>query len=425
MSFWPFAVSLLLVVVLVVMWFSATGERDQWKNDAAKADARLKKAEEDLQAKIKEFQEVSRNTGYLGGGSTSSAADIAAAIKEYGTKLGDIMTIEFGTDRYQEDPNGGKTEKTAGGGAKVRYLTEAEIADTPTLQGFFAKFEVAANRMKVDIARAFEDSKKARDELDAVKKASAETVAAKDKRINDLTLEKTNIDNAAHEKEQELNDKIAQKDQALQKATAETEAMRKQSSENEAKLVAQANELNGTIRTLVQRDAPVLTEGPDGEVILADNGVALVNRGKSQFLMPGTIFEVLGRAKGGATYKKGSIKVTNCEDEMARATILEENARDPITKGDLIPSLTYSPTRKLHFVLVGDFKKMGKSQAEALLKRLGAVVDAKVTAETHYVVVGAAPAGTESMDDNEAVKAAKDLGIKMITEDALASFCRY
>jgi NAD-dependent DNA ligase len=279
--------------------------------------------------------------------------------------------------------------------------------------------------MKVDIARAFEDSKKARDELDAVKKASAETVAAKDKRINDLTLEKTNIDNAAHEKEQELNDKIAQKDQALQKATAETEAMRKQSSENEAKLVAQANELNGTIRTLVQRDAPVLTEGPDGEVILADNGVALVNRGKSQFLMPGTIFEVLGRAKGGATYKKGSIKVTNCEDEMARATILEENARDPITKGDLIQSLTYSPTRKLHFVLVGDFKKMGKSQAEALLKRLGAVVDAKVTAETHYVVVGAAPAGTESMDDNEAVKAAKDLGIKMITEDALASFCRY
>ena len=92
---------------------------------------------------------------------------------------------------------------------------------------------------------------------------------------------------------------------------------------------------------------------------------------------------------------------------------------------DLIQSLTYSPNRKLHFVLVGDFKKMGKSQAEAVLKRLGAVVDAKVTSETNYVVVGAAPAGTESMDDNEAVKAAKDLNIRMITEDALSSFTRY
>jgi hypothetical protein len=426
MSFWPFAVSLLLVVVLVVMWFSATSERDQWKADAEKARGQSKQAEEALQAKIKEFQEVSRNTGYLGGGATSNAAEIAAAIKEYGTKLGDILTIEFGTDRYQEDPaGGGKVDKTAGGGAKVRYLTDAEIADTPTLQGFFSKFEVAANRMKFDIARSFEDAKKARDELDTVKKASSESVAAKDKRIKDLTDEKANIDNAAHEKEAELNEKIAQKDQALQKATGEAEAVRKQASENEAKLVAQSNELNGTIRTLVQRDAPVLTEGPDGEVIIADNGVAIVNRGKSQFLMPGTIFEVLGRAKGGATYKKGSIKVTSCDDESARATVLEESARDPITKGDLIQSLTYSPTRKLHFVLVGDFKKMGKSQAEALLKRLGAAVDAKVTAETHYVVVGAAPAGAESMDDNEAVKAAKDLGIKMITEDALASFCRY
>jgi len=425
MSFWPFAVSLLLVVVLVVMWFSVTGERDQWKADFAKADARQKKAEEDLQAKIKEFQEVSKNTGYLGGGSTSNAAEIAAAIKEYGTKLGDIMTIEFGTDRYQEGGTGTVVEKTPGGGAKVRYLTDAEIADAPTLQGFFSKFEVAATRMKADMARAFEDAKKARDELDAVKKSSTETIAAKDKRNADLTNEKSNIENAAHEKEAELNEKIAQKDQALTKATGETEAIRKQSSENEAKLIAQANELNGTIKTLVQRDAPVLTEGPDGEVILAANGVAIVNRGKAEFLMPGTIFEVHGRAKGGATYRKGSIKVTSCDDESARATVLEESARDPITRGDLIQSLTYSPNRKLHFVLVGDFKKMGKSQAEAVLKRLGAVVDAKVTAETNYVVEGAAPAGVASMDDDEAVKAAKELGIKLITEEALASFCRY
>jgi hypothetical protein len=427
MSFWPFAVSLLLVVVLVVMWFSATSERDQWKADAEKAKSMLRNAEGEQQGKIKELQEVSKRVGWLGGGSTSNPTDIDRDMKEYATKLKDAMTVEFGTDRYQEDASGGggKVEKTAGGGAKVSYLTEAELADTPTLQAYFSKFEVAANRMKTDVARLVEDAKKARDERDAVVKANAETVAAKDQRIKALGDEKANVENAAHEKEQELNEKVAQRDQALQKANADAEQVRKQASDNEAKLIAQVAEAQGQIRTLVQRDAPVLSEGPDGEVIVADHGLAIVNRGKSQWLMPGTVFDVLGRAKGGAMYKKGTIKVTSCDDESARATILEESSRDPILGGDLIQSLTYSPKRVLHFVLVGDFKKMGRSQAEAVLKRLGAAVDAKVTAETNYVVVGAAPAGTESMEDNEAVKAAKDLGIRMITEEALSSFCRY
>jgi NAD-dependent DNA ligase len=222
-----------------------------------------------------------------------------------------------------------------------------------------------------------------------------------------------------------LNEKVAQKEQAIQKVNGDLEQKTKQSSENEAKLIAQVNEAQGQIRTLVQRDAPILTEGPDGEVIIADNGVAIVNRGKTAWLMPGTIFDVLGRAKGGATYKKGSIKVTNCDDETARAAIVEENPRDPITKGDLIQSPIYSPNRQLHFVLIGDFKKMGRSQAEAVLGKLGAKVDAKVSSETNYLVVGAPAAGQESLDDTEAVKTAKDLGIKMITEEQLSWFCRY
>jgi NAD-dependent DNA ligase len=279
--------------------------------------------------------------------------------------------------------------------------------------------------MKVDVMRSFEDSKKAHDDKDAAAKAGADALAAKERRIAELTSEKGNIDQAAHEKETELNEKIAQKETALQKANADADAVRKQASENEAKLVAQNNEKEVTIRSMVQRAAPTLTEGPDGEVVIAQDGIAIVNRGKANWLMPGTVFDVLGRAKGGATYNKGKIKVTSCDDESARAAILDEKANDPITRGDLIQSITYSPNVKLHFVLVGDFKKMGKSQAEAVLKRLGAAVDAKVTAETNYVVVGSAPAGAESMDDNESVKAARELGVRMITEDVLSSFCRY
>ncbi len=425
MSFWPFVVSLLLVIVLVVMWFSATSERDQWKASFEKAEGIRKTAEAGQLEKITALQELSKRVGWTGGGNTSDPAQIDKDLKDTGTRLGDILTIEFDADRYQEDANGGKPEKTAAGKVKVRYLTEAELADAATLQALISKFEVAANRMKNDVLREVEYAKKAQDDKEAAAKAGADALAAKEKRIAELTSEKATIDQAAHEKETELNEKVAQKDQALQKANSDADEVRKQAATNEAKLIAQNNEKDSTIRSLVQRDAPTLTEGPDGEVVVAQDGIAIINRGKTNWLMPGTVFDVLGRSKGGATYKKGSIKVTSCDDESARAAILDEKANDPITRGDLIQSLTYSPNRKLHFVLVGDFKKMGKSQAEAVLKRLGAVVDAKVTAETNYVVVGAAPAGADNLDDNDAVKAAKELSIRMITEDALSSFCRY
>ena len=46
-----------------------------------------------------------------------------------------------------------------------------------------------------------------------------------------------------------------------------------------------------------------------------------------------------------------------------------------------------------------------------------------MTASTNYLVVG--DFAGANLDDNPAVKAAKDLGIRMITEEQLASFTRY
>src|SRR5262249_29139416 len=157
--------------------------------------------------------------------------------------------------------------------------------------------------------------------------------------------------------------------------------------------------------TLVQREAPVLSEGPDGEVVLADNGVAILNRGRQHWLMPGTVFDVWGIAKGGAKYKKGTVKVTSTDVETSRAAILEENPNDPIGRGALVQSLTYSPNRKLHFAFVGEFRKMGRSQAEALMKKLGAIVDDKVSSETNYLVMGAPAAGQDqaALEETEQV----------------------
>jgi hypothetical protein len=425
MSFWPFAVSLLLLFVFVFLWFGAASERDNALASAAKAETQRKAMEEEKTASIAKLAAVSKAVGFQTGGNMSDPAEIDRQLKEYGPKLRDTMIMEFDASRYQAAEGGGMVEKADAGKVKVTYLTDAELADAPTLQAFLSKFESASKRMKLDIERAFSNAAQQVTEKETVVKAGQDTLKEKDKRIGELTSEKAALDSQMREKEAELKEQIAQLTAQKDAKETEIETLRKQSADNEAKLLAQLNEKTGTIKTLVQRDAPVLSEGPDGEVVIAADGVAIVNRGKAHMLMPGTVFDVWGLAKGGAKYKKGSIKITSCDDETARGAVLEESAKDPITKGDLIQSLVYSPNRQLHFALVGEFKKMGRSQAEALLKKLGAAVDSKVTAETNYVVVGVPAAGQESLDDTDAVKTAKDLGIRQITEEQLGSFTRY
>jgi hypothetical protein len=425
MSFWPFAVCLLGLLIFVFLWFGASSERDQANAAATRAQAAAKQAEEEKNAANTKLLAVSKATGFLGGGNFTDAAELEKQFAEYKAKLKDAVTVTFPTSRYQASPDGGKVEEAPGGTVTVSYLTQSELDDAATLQGLLPKIETAFARFKHDTARAFEATDAAVKEKAAVTTANEETVKEKDKRIGELQNEKSALENQAREKENELNDKITQLTGQRDAKETELEALKQQSSSNEAKLLSEVSKAKQTINSLVQREAPTLSEGPDGEVIVADAGMAIVNRGQSSWLMPGTIFDVWGLAKGGAKYKKGSLKVTSCDTETARAVVLEEDPRDPINKGDLIQSLTYSPNRQLHFVLVGEFRKMGRSTAESLLKKLGAAVDAKVTANTNYVVVGAPGPGQETLDDTDAVRTAKDLGIRMITEEQLAAFSRY
>ena len=425
MSFWPFAVCLLGLLIFVFLWFGATSERDNANAAAAKAQAAAKQADEEKNAANTRLLAVSKAVGFQTGGNFTDAAELDRQVKEYAAKIKAAATTTYPVERFQADESGGKVEKSDAGTVTVAYMTDQEIADTQTLQGWFPKIETAFSRFKHDSERAAEHAQTLAKEKEEVVKASEATIKDKDKRIADLTSEKTAIENQASEKANELNDKITQLTSQKDAKETELEALKKQSSENEAKLLSQITESKQTISSLVQRDAPALSEGPDGEVIVADAGMAIVNRGKSSWLMPGTIFDVWGLAKGGAKYKKGTLKVTSCDVETARAAVIEEDPADPITKGDLIQSMTYSPNRQLHFVLVGEFRKLGKSTAEAVLKKLGAAVDARVTATTNYLVVGAPGAGQETLDDTDAVRTAKELGIRQITEEQLASFCRY
>jgi len=423
MSFWPFAISLLLLIVFVVMWFSVSGERDQFKASAEKAENLRKNAETAREEAVAKFQAVSKDIGFLSGSTTDSAV-IKAQLAEYGPKLRDAMTITFPATRFTADPNGGPIEKQDAGTVTVCY---SPTPSSPTPDGAGLPLKVRGRlEAHEDRRRPRVRLQRDRDEGQGRRRSRAR---GRGQAEGSAHRRADQGEGRRREREDGEGSRAQREGRAAHpgegRQGGELEAARKQASENEAKLIAQANELQGQVRSLVQRDAPALSEGPDGEVVVADNGGRDRQRGRKQWLMPGTLFDVWGLAKGGAKYHKGSIKITSCDDETARGAIIEENARDPITRGDLDPEPDLLAEPQAALRVRRGLQKMGRSQAEAVLTKLGAVVDTKVTAETNYLVVGVPASGQDSLDDTEAMKTAKDLNIRQITEEQLSSFTRY
>ena len=431
MSAIPFIVALVLILVFVALWYNASKDQEQLTNDARKARAEAAEARGKLQLVSEEYLGVTEATGFSG---TSvalksegypSRARMQEGLKAWLDKARVRLTLEFDTTKYAPTGEGGRIEALGGDKVRVHYLPDASQMGTPTFESVLPLIEQAMARMQVDIQRAFEgyaNAVKAQEETIA---QHATQLATKDTRITELQGEIQTQRNAAEEQARELRDQIASLTAQKDQVQSELEAFRTQTETQVKGLETQVAQAQGQIRILTTREAPVLSEGPDGEVLASGPGIAIVNRGRKDWLMPGTVFTVLGRAKGGSLYPKGTIKITSVDDESSRGAIIEERPGDPIGRGDLVQSGTYSPSRKLHFHLVGEFRRLGKSQTEARLRSLGAVVDEAVTPETHYLVVGMPGPGTDSLEETEAYKTAKDLNITILTEEQLASFTRF
>src|SRR5262245_3448807 len=95
MSFWPFAISLLALIVLLIRWLDATSKRDQFQKNAEQAKAAQADAETRLTEANQKLLKVSEKVGFTGGGSASDPALIEAQIKEYGGKLKESLIAVY------------------------------------------------------------------------------------------------------------------------------------------------------------------------------------------------------------------------------------------------------------------------------------------------------------------------------------------
>lgn len=432
----PFVVALVALLVMVYLWHEASQKADGDRTTITNLRAEVENWQKKVAPRTTRLDDIAGAVGASMADNTPptdgsealtgfpSSTTIYGATKAALDKWRDQFKIVFDADRYTATGTGGQIEKLAGNKVAVVYLPlKAEVGNV-TVEAFIGMVEGATVRMQNDIKRAFEDAANQRTQIVAERATHEAALKAKDEAAATIRAAAAAAQAQHDARERELAEQVASEKAAKQAAMTELEQVKAQAEAAVAKLQSQLNQKHAELQTVVRKDAPYVAEGTDGTVLNSGSGLVIIDLGKKHMLRPGTTFTVFGKVKGGALVPKATIKVNVCGEDTADCVIIEEDSRNPISMGDEIASPLFSKNRQLHFVIVGELRKMGRSQAEGKLKNLGAMIDAQVSATTDYVVVGTAANG-ENIEDSEAVRRARDYHVTLITEEMLAAMTSY
>lgn len=234
---------------------------------------------------------------------------------------------------------------------------------------------------------------KLRDEFNAGQEQVTSMTQTKDAQLeetakgSDLKLTET----------QQLLDKSNQSNQELQKqvATLSTELKKVQEKLSE-------------IRPDVNR--PVLGQA-DGKIVrLPGAGVAYIDLGRGDQIIPGMTFEVYDRNEGippigdpltdvNLPKGKGSIEITRVGGTSSEGRIINTAGGTAMVEGDIVANLIFDRNTKNKFLVYGDFDltRTGRPSANdgEVIKRLitqwGGQVVPDINVDTDFVVLGAEP----------------------------------
>jgi len=421
-TMWGMIVFIVMTLIFVVLYYQESEKATTLRGKLIKAQAAATKGTADAGATKQRMLDLTDTTGFPDEFEYPDQDKMKAALETYKSELPGLLKLQYDASKYTPTGEGGKPEEVGQGKQIITYLVKADLNGVKTFEGLIPQFKTAAQRMVADVSRAFEMIDKLQGDLATNVTQHEAAIAALQSEIDSLTQQISQAAATATQAEQDLNDRITSLSAQLVQATSVAETQRNEFDAERSSLQNDLNEKIAEVVRLNDRARPYLSEGPDGTVLTSGNGIVVVDLGKSNSLMPGTTFTVLGRRKGGSTFIRGSITVVSCDTDSANCSIKEGAGFLP---GDLIQSLTFSPKEQLNFAFVGEFKKMGRGDAMSRMKQLGANVHEQVLTTTHYLVVGTPSPGVESLEETKAYKRAKEYGIKILTEDMLASFTSY
>jgi len=165
-----------------------------------------------------------------------------------------------------------------------------------------------------------------------------------------------------------------------------------------------AKELVATLASF--RPSPDLTSAlqiADGQVLRAVTGenIVYISIGERDGLKRGITFAVYSRLGGIPADGKGkaTVEVTEVFETTAECKVTSSTPNDPIVEGDVAANPVFDKSRKLNFLVAGDFDLNfdGKIddpagvQVTALITQAGGNVVKKLDARTDFVVLGAPP----------------------------------
>jgi len=240
-----------------------------------------------------------------------------------------------------------------------------------------------------------------------IKGLQEELAAAKAEHARQVAQLQANLDDEKARLTQARDDSVAQATRTkeeLQRLTDEFIARQRQAAADHKKLQTDAMTLQNNLKDLGEelvkfRRVPTET-GVDGRIIsTAEKGsVAYGDLGRKDGVLLGMTFSVfspndLGRPD---PQPKAHCRIVRIMDNSCELRIYALQGDNPVVTGDVLHNPVYDRQRRLRFVLVGKMDIDGDGtddveQLKGLIQEFGGRLDASLTVQTDYLVLGEKP----------------------------------
>lgn len=231
-------------------------------------------------------------------------------------------------------------------------------------------------------------------ELSAAQAATAQVTADKDATIADLRQQVADEQKNAADSKQELESRLAQASAQLAERDGEVRKTREDASAEKRRAEQQKAIDDARIAQLARDTAfakdPHSTQ-PDGRILEVSDRLRTgwIDLGANQRVVRGIVFEVRS-GRPGESAVKALAEVTAVKGNSAEVyfTTIADRFNPPVA-GDVISNRLYDPSGGRNAVLVGRFSgSFNEQDLEALLGKMGIVVQDKVDRTTHFLIVG-------------------------------------
>jgi hypothetical protein len=215
----------------------------------------------------------------------------------------------------------------------------------------------------------------------------------KDAQIRALTQQLNDANQAAADRQNELETEIASvrstlasTEGALTASRSKTDNALRAGRDREAEFTTR---LENVTRKLEWEREP---ERPDGKILSVSEklGLAWIDLGKSNRLYGGMRFRIVN-GSAGQNNVKAWCEVLQVQDGMSEVKIFNiADAFDPPTVGDIVYNPIYDPTGLRNAVLIGRFSATyNEKELRAVLDGINVHVQDKLDKTTDYLIVGA------------------------------------